>query len=777
MSKRKTGAGTATTPDTPCMATIAICTYNRLRTLPRTLRSLALLRGDFDFEVLVVNGPSTDGTTEFLAEFLAEYLADAPDGAPATAPGIRVLQNPEVNLAVSRNIAIANAAGRYISFIDDDAIPEPDWLERIVTRMEAEPDLSAVGGFIRDADGIRYQARYVTCDALGRTYFGDDPDYVALLSGDVHTFPSLTGTNVTFRAADLRRIGGFDEVYAYFYDETDVNKRMDDAGMRAVVLPDAEIHHKYAPSHLRTETKVATNMYPIARSTAYFAVRHGAPAFGWEAVIERLQGFYTNEYRWKLDTLSAGHIDREVFLQLMDQNRRGLQDGIDLGMDALETPAAETPARLERHAQPAPPVLNRATGTDRLRLCMFSQDHGFAQQGGIGRWSNLVAGGLAARGHEVTLMGHLGQQRPREFCDFTEQGYWSHNLGQFDRMAAQERDCLGLPGSVANPSKRYLAEVERIQPRRQFQVASSPIWDVEGAALIASGLVPTVLSLHTCTGLILPSKPEWRANEDYYRNHVLRVMNAEIKALKRSPMLLANSEAILRDISAVYGLDLFERPHAVVPHGLADIEAPEGLLEARAADRAETGAPLRILYLGRLETRKGIAHLVPVLHRLLEARDDVAVDLIGAKVDDDNFKLVEDLCARFPERVIWHGFLGDAEIDALMRQADIFVAPSLYESFGLIYVEAARYAIPSVGFAAGGVPEVVEDGTDGLLVTPGDEAALLSALLRLVEDDALRLTMSLAARDNFEKKFHVDLMAERLEQVYRNVSELGYAGG
>ena len=146
----------------------------------------------------MVNGPSNDGTTEFLA---------AQDG-------IRVFTNPETNLSISRNIAIANAVGDYICFIDDDAIPEADWLELVVTALDEDPGLSAVGGFIRDSDGIKYQARYVQCDALGRGYYGDTPEYVALLGKGVRTFPSLTGTNVTFRMSDLRKVGGFDETYA-----------------------------------------------------------------------------------------------------------------------------------------------------------------------------------------------------------------------------------------------------------------------------------------------------------------------------------------------------------------------------------------------------------------------------------------------------------------------------------------------------------------------------------------------------------------------------------
>lgn len=747
---------------TACTATIAICTYNRIGTLPRTLASLTQLRGDISFEVIVVNGPSTDGT--------AEYLSARDD--------LRVLDNPETNLSVSRNIAIANAAGEFISFIDDDAIPEPDWLERIVAAFDSDPGLSAVGGFIRDSNGIDFQARYVHCDSLGRHYHGESERYVGLLSKGIKTFPSLTGTNCSFRVSDLKEVGGFDETYAYFFDETDVNKRMDDAGMKALVLPDAEIHHKYAPSHLRTEKRVASNMYPIAKSISYFAIRHGAPVFGWEAAVDRLQTFYADEMRWKGKTVADGKLTHSKFEQLMWQTAKGIEDGIDAAFDAAET---RTPERMQemlnRHKLATAPVVRRARAEDpnQLRLCMFSQDHSASKQGGIGRWTSLVARGLAERGHEVTVMGHLrDNNRQHPYADFTKHSYWSHNLSHFDREADRLVNSLGLPPSVANPAKRYLSEIRRIQSRRRFQVASSPIWDVEGAAVLGEGVLPTVVSLHTCVGLILRSKPEWVENKDYYHGHVVRVMNAEIQALERTPMILANSEAILRDISEVYEMDLRARPHVVIPHGVEDVEAPEGLLEARkeARDAAiADGEPgqIRLLFLGRLETRKGIAHLVPVLHKLLETQQDVLVDLIGDKTDSVNFHHVQELLAAYPSRVVWHGFLEDAELDAVFRQTDVFVAPSLYESFGLIYIEAARYSIPSVGFVTGGVPEVVTDGVDGLLVPLGDEAGLLAALRELVTNEALRVEMSRAARKTYENRFGYAKMAEALETVYLGV--------
>ena len=737
-------------------ATIAICTCNRLRTLPLTLQAVRRLRGNLSFEVIVVNGPSTDGTTEYLAEL--DWL--------------RVFDNPELNLSASRNIAIDNAAGRYIAFIDDDAVPEPDWLDLLVGAMQADPGLSAAGGFIRDANGINFQARYVFCDDLANEFHCDNPDYITFLDHERTLFPSLTGTNMLFRVEDLRRIGGFDEVLAYFLDETDVNKRMRDAGLRQKMIPHAEIHHKYAPSHLRTEQKVATNMYPIARSIAYFCIRHGWERAGWEGVSARLSEFYRKEYMWKTEMVVAGSITADQSNTLLHQTARGLVDGIEAGF------ATARPA--ERHPAPtpldAPAVLRTHSADDALRLCLFSQDHARNNQGGIGRWSNLIARGLAARGHEVTMIGELPNGQGQEFCDFTADGFWSHMVGGFGREAGNEADCLGLPAELANRSKRKHTEFLRVMPRRAFQVASTPIWDVEGAATLASGLVPTVLSLHTCAGLMLESKPEWRDNEEYFKKHVLKVINGEIQALRRTPMILANSSAILRDISELYGLDLVERPHAIVPHGLDDIAEPEGLLEARIARREAASTehvPLRILFLGRLETRKGVKPMVEALGPLLAADEPIAIDIVGAKTDPENFALVSSLAAKYPDRVTVHGFLADAALDGLMRSADIFLAPSLYESFGLIYAEAMRYSVPSVGFAVGGVPEVVTDGEDGLLAPAGDTRALHAALERLIVDAELRNRLSRGARRSFETKFGADLMVSRVEALYRGVAEKG----
>src|ERR1051326_8864739 len=94
---------------------VVINTYNRARSLHEALRALRYQTHDA-FEVVVVNGPSTDQTEAVLAE---------------VAGAVRVARCPEAHLARSRNIGIAQAAGDVVAYVDDDAVPEPSWLAEL----------------------------------------------------------------------------------------------------------------------------------------------------------------------------------------------------------------------------------------------------------------------------------------------------------------------------------------------------------------------------------------------------------------------------------------------------------------------------------------------------------------------------------------------------------------------------------------------------------------------------------------------------------------------
>src|ERR1700756_170392 len=108
---------------------IVINTLNRAQYLQDTLQSLRYLRYPH-FEVVVVNGPSTDGT-----EGILHTHADF----------VRAETCPATNLAKSRNVGLAASRGDVIAFLDDDAIPEPDWLDRLA-HAYADPGVGVAGG-------------------------------------------------------------------------------------------------------------------------------------------------------------------------------------------------------------------------------------------------------------------------------------------------------------------------------------------------------------------------------------------------------------------------------------------------------------------------------------------------------------------------------------------------------------------------------------------------------------------------------------------------------
>jgi hypothetical protein len=113
------------------------------------------------------------------------------------------------------------------------------------------------------------------------------------------------------------------------------------------------------------------------------------------------------------------------------------------------------------------------------------------------------------------------------------------------------------------------------------------------------------------------------------------------------------------------------------------------------------------------------------------------------------------------------GWVSDEQLSNLYRTCKLVVAPSRYESFGLPLIEAMQYGKAVIGTTAGGMPEVITDGREGLLVPPGDASAFASALVRLVNDDRLRQQYERAAVERFEREFTQEAFAARVEAGYQ----------
>ena len=165
---------------------------------------------------------------------------------------------------------------------------------------------------------------------------------------------------------------------------------------------------------------------------------------------------------------------------------------------------------------------------------------------------------------------------------------------------------------------------------------------------------------------------------------------------------------------------------------------------------------VEILYLGGFDNPvKGGAVLLEALPALLQRCPRARVLLAGPGQGPESL----------PDRVRWGGWLDETAKDRAFRSADLFAMPSLSEGLPVALLEAMARGLPIVVSRVGGVPEVVTDGVDAVLVEPGDPAGLASCLGDLVEDPERRRELGEAATGRVRRLADDDVYS-RLDAIY-----------
>lgn len=730
----------------PMTVSIVINTLNRASSLENTLRSLRWLKYDGDFEVIVVNGPSSDHTEEVIERW---------------DPSIRAGRCSEANLSKSRNIGICMAQGDIVAFIDDDGIPEPEWLTQIVEAYDSE-EVAAAGGLVYDHTGYEFQYRYCLVDRMGTADLGVPGPTPHLCFPGSRKLPHLLGTNSTFRRSTLLQVGGFDEEFEYFLDETDLCLRLIDAGYVIRQLPCAFVHHKFAPSNLRNSNRVARNRYPILKNKIYFTLKHGRDYASLDEIFEAHRNFIAHhraDVKWCSE---RGLLSQEDAAKFERDVEKALDVGIRRGFEGVRE--LITPRQIAREAGTFLPfpVLRPAAPQS---VVLVSKDYPPGAAGGIATFSRDLAVSLAASGHIVHV---VSQSRDINRVDF-EDGVWVHRIlaGEHKR-SAQARE-LNIPGPIWNWSMAALGEIRRIATHRPIAVVEAPLWDCEGIAVLLHGDWPVVTSLHTPLAIWLKSNPQRQFDADWMNSFGRPMLALEKELMQNSHAVRANSAAIRRDIEAAYGFRFADEQISVIPHGLATGVATES---RSAEDR------ITVLFVGRLEHRKGIDVLLRAIPRVLQQAPAILFRIVGEQMPParDTVTYEAAFLAENPQQdvrraVRFEGRIDDAAVLEAYASCDVFVAPSRYESFGLIFLEAMRAGKPIVGCNAGGVPEVVQHEHHGLLVAPDDDQALAEAILRLVTSEALRKEMGMRGRQRFEAQFTAGRMAAESLSFYARTRE------
>jgi glycosyltransferase involved in cell wall biosynthesis len=195
-----------------------------------------------------------------------------------------------------------------------------------------------------------------------------------------------------------------------------------------------------------------------------------------------------------------------------------------------------------------------------------------------------------------------------------------------------------------------------------------------------------------------------------------------------------------------------------------DPAAIQGGDGARFRAEQQIEGPL-VLFIGALARDKGAITLIEALQRLWAEGRDVTLALIGAPLDHfERFFATLPEAQRAKIRLLRYAS-EEVKRDALAA-ADIFAMPSRTDSFGIVYLEAWCYGVPVIGARAGGVPGVIADEKDGLLVPYGDTQALAGAIARLLDNPEEARRLGAAGREKVLRELTWDHVYARVRAVY-----------
>ena len=248
-----------------------------------------------------------------------------------------------------------------------------------------------------------------------------------------------------------------------------------------------------------------------------------------------------------------------------------------------------------------------------------------------------------------------------------------------------------------------------------------------------------------------------------------RVDNAEMRllaALRYRPFskIIAISETIAR-VLREHGVD---DDRIEVIRSAVDTERLSQTADCSTV-RAEFAVPddaCVIAAAGQLIPRKGHRYLLQAVADLRHRYPQLRLVIFGEGYLNNQLR-AQAASLGLGDVVQFAGFRDD--LDEFMGCIDILAHPALAEGLGVATLKAAAAAVPVVGFAAGGLPEAVVDGTTGMLVPPEDTDALAAALGTLIGDPGLRRRMGAAGQHRMQKEFSIATMADKHVNLYETV--------
>jgi glycosyltransferase involved in cell wall biosynthesis len=708
---------------------VIINTLNRDYWLKRVLDALMFQTYD-DFEIVVVNGPSTDKTEEILEAY----------------KNIIKIEKCEVpNISVSRNIGIKAAAGEIVVFIDDDAVPiNKYWIAHYVKAFENDSELTGIGGKVDSIYGDNQFGKIM--DVWG----SDVIDYSALDTKEYKEykkkgyFKSIGGCNGAYLRQVLIDIGGYDEYYEYHRDETDLQVRIARTKKKLDHHPYAHVYHEGARSPNRASFYMR-EWYQTVKNSIYFAYKNSEGLFDLETRKKNAMNEPNNIKNmfnsWKRDR----KITSKEYDQIIDMWARGVKQGEYDGLNSKRK------LRFDLDGKTNFKKVDKKKAPEQLNVC-FLVPSPIQNNGGSSKHTTELANGLFKLGVNVHIV----------YCGDKNVDYMADGINYYSILPSplfvDTLTSFPICNNVLKLSYSAYKKVFSLIEMFNINIIETPLWDFNGLICAEFLNVPVVTRLQT------PAKIVNNTHKQKETDDNLLFYEFEKRLVEKSTGIIAISDCVAKTINNTYNIEFADKLYKNYL-GIDDIKFNAIQIKDEK---------IRIFFIGRLERRKGIANLLDVIPNILAKHKNVEFRLAGADIQD---KVLRTTFQKYFRRkykhllrnVIFLGEISDEQKEQEYESCDIFVSPSLYESFGIIFIEAMRHKKPVIGCNTGGMPEVVDNGITGLLCEPDNSSDLEKALLTLIEDRTLRENIGQKGYERFKKMFTRDKMVHETLEIYKKV--------
>ena len=369
-----------------------------------------------------------------------------------------------------------------------------------------------------------------------------------------------------------------------------------------------------------------------------------------------------------------------------------------------------------------------------------------------------MAQGLAEKGHEITVLyadrfGHSTSIPKDPNIKFIPVRFRLPKIFQTP-VVGRIINYLGLTELIRfqEDSKLISRSINFLQLEKPFDVIESPS---NGATLYR--YLTSINSSNCMIRIATTDKKHSSINSTTTSSYLKRTLEEESKTLNQCPNLVTHTYAHRDNICREYNLPT--QKFSIIPLSVK-IPLAEEILPT--FNKRKTV----VLFVGRFEKRKGIDLMFEIIPRVLLVNEDVEFRLVGEDLNKDHQIAFQSKHPQIQDKVCFMGKISTKELENEYRNCNVFIAPSRYESFGLIYAEAMSYAKPVIGTNVGGIPEVIGKDNSGILCENENVDSFVQALIKLTQDSEMSSRMGRSARKRAIQLFDRKTLISRTENYY-----------